>query len=219
MRQRLTSVPHPRIQGQSGHGVAMYSRSVLVHRPSRLDAAAAVLAVELQYCQGVLAMWARERGHAVDQFDGVMSHTFKCSRLSGYDSEPKFLRRESASNPRVCDASQSLPVSALFCAGRVMAIACDLCLLWACIFAELGAVFVACRWNADARQVGAFRLIFSHGWSPIKELIRRWSSIQLTSGSGSASTFGRNPFSDFVTELLNASRDGSSSVLTAGRRK
>jgi len=95
-----------------------------------------------------------------------------------------------------------------------MAIACDFYLVRSRIFAELGAIFFACRWNADAWQVGAFRLICRHNCSP-----NRTCWIRLTSGSGGTSTLGRDPFSDFVAELLNAPRDGSSSVLTAGRCK
>src|SRR5580698_8292475 len=70
----LAGVLHPRMQGRSGHGAVMYGRGVLVHCPSRLRAATPVFAAELQYCDGVLAMWTRERSHAVDQFHGVMSH-------------------------------------------------------------------------------------------------------------------------------------------------
>jgi hypothetical protein len=44
-------------------------------------------------------MWARKRSHAVDQFDGVMSHSFKSSPLPRYDSEPKLLRREFGIQP------------------------------------------------------------------------------------------------------------------------
>jgi hypothetical protein len=36
-------------------------------------------------------MWTGERGHVVRHFDGVMSHSFKSSRLSRYGSEPKLL--------------------------------------------------------------------------------------------------------------------------------
>jgi hypothetical protein len=75
-------------------------------------------------------MRARERSNAVDQFDGVMSHSFKSSPLSGYDRRTKVTKAwESASNPCACGASQSIPFSSLFCAGRVMAIAGDFCLL------------------------------------------------------------------------------------------
>jgi hypothetical protein len=67
----------------------MCSRGVLVHCPGRLGAAAAVLAAELQCGDGVFTAWAHERSQTVDHFDGVMSHSFKYSRLSRYDSELK----------------------------------------------------------------------------------------------------------------------------------
>jgi len=67
----------------------MHSRSVLVHCPSCLGAQAAVLNAEVRCRDGVFATWARERSHAIDQFDGVMSHSFKCSPSSRRGSEPK----------------------------------------------------------------------------------------------------------------------------------
>ena len=67
----------------------MCSRGVLIHCPSRLGATAAVLATELQGSDAVFATLARERDQAVGHFDGVMSHSFKCSRLSRCDAEPK----------------------------------------------------------------------------------------------------------------------------------
>jgi hypothetical protein len=67
----------------------MCGRGVLIHCLSRLGAAAAVLAAELQRGDRGFTTWACERDQAVDRFDGVMSHAFKCSRLSRYDSEPK----------------------------------------------------------------------------------------------------------------------------------
>jgi hypothetical protein len=75
----------------AGHGdrAAMCSRGVLVHCPSRLGAAAAVLAAKLQCSDGVFTKWALKGDKAVHHFDGVMSHSFNCSRLSRYDSEPK----------------------------------------------------------------------------------------------------------------------------------
>jgi hypothetical protein len=69
----------------------MFSRSVFVHGPSCLSAAAAVLTVEVSGGHGVFALWTGERGHAIDQFDGVMSHSFKSSPLFRYGSEPKLL--------------------------------------------------------------------------------------------------------------------------------
>jgi hypothetical protein len=67
----------------------MCSRGVLVHCPSRLGAAVAVLAAELPSGDGVFTKWALERAKAVHHFDGVMSHSFNCSSLSRYDSELK----------------------------------------------------------------------------------------------------------------------------------
>jgi hypothetical protein len=62
---------------------------VLVHCPSRLGTTAAVLAAKLLRGDGVFAKWAFERRKTVYHFDGVISHSFKGSRLSGYDSELK----------------------------------------------------------------------------------------------------------------------------------
>jgi hypothetical protein len=56
------SVPHLRITGIHGQGVVVHSRSVLVHRPSRLGAAAAVLGIEVQCGDGVFTIWTGERG-------------------------------------------------------------------------------------------------------------------------------------------------------------
>ena len=67
----------------------MCSRGVLVHCPSRLGAAAAVLAAELPCGDRVLTKWALEPGKAVHHFDSVMSHSLNCSCLSRYDSELK----------------------------------------------------------------------------------------------------------------------------------
>ena len=67
----------------------MCSRRVLVHRLGRLGAAAAVLAAELPCGDGVSTKGAFERAKAVHHCDGVMSHSFNCSRLSRYDSELK----------------------------------------------------------------------------------------------------------------------------------
>ena len=72
----------------------MFGRSVFVHCPSCLGAAAAVLAAEVPCGDGVLTMWAGEHRHATHYLDRVMSHIFKCSRLSEQGSEPKLLRRE-----------------------------------------------------------------------------------------------------------------------------
>jgi hypothetical protein len=67
----------------------MCSRGVLVHCPSRLGAAVAVLAAKLLCSDGVFTKWTLEHAKSVHHFDGVMSHSFKCSRLSWYDSELK----------------------------------------------------------------------------------------------------------------------------------
>jgi hypothetical protein len=67
----------------------MCSRGVLVHCPSRLGAAAAVLAAKLPCRDGMLAKDAPERAKAVHHFDCVISHNFKCSRLSRHGSELK----------------------------------------------------------------------------------------------------------------------------------
>jgi hypothetical protein len=67
----------------------MCSRGVRVHCPSRLGAAAAVLAAELPCGDGVFTKWTLERTKAIHHFDGVISHSFKCSRLPGDGSELK----------------------------------------------------------------------------------------------------------------------------------
>ena len=85
----LTSVQHLRITRTYGLGTVVYSSGVLVHCPRRLAAAGSVLVTEVQCGDGVPTMWTGERGHAVRHFDGVMSHSFKSSRLSRYGSEPK----------------------------------------------------------------------------------------------------------------------------------
>ena len=73
----------------------MCSRGMLVHRLSRLGAAAAVLAAELLCDHGVFTKQALERGKAVRPFDRIKSHTFNCSHLSRYHSEPKLPRQSS----------------------------------------------------------------------------------------------------------------------------
>jgi hypothetical protein len=57
-------------------------RGVFVHCPSRLHAAAGVLAIELHCGDGVFTMSALELGKAIHLFDDVMSHSFNCRRLS-----------------------------------------------------------------------------------------------------------------------------------------
>jgi hypothetical protein len=67
----------------------MLCRGVLVHCPSRLGATVTVLAAELLCGDRMFTNWTLERAKAVHHFDGVISHSFKSSRLSRYDSEPK----------------------------------------------------------------------------------------------------------------------------------
>jgi hypothetical protein len=85
-KMRLMSVPHLRLNGQ---WAAMCSRSMLVHCPSGLGAAVAFLAAELPCGDGVFAKCTLEHAKAVHHFDGVMPHSFKCSRFSQYASELK----------------------------------------------------------------------------------------------------------------------------------
>jgi hypothetical protein len=81
--RRLMGVPHVRLTCIREYGAAMGSRNVLVDCLSRLGAAAAVLTAELQGGDGVFTVLARECGQAAHCFDGVMSHSFNCSRFSG----------------------------------------------------------------------------------------------------------------------------------------
>ena len=125
----LTGMPDPCIRWTDVYGTAMCSRSVLVHCPCRLGAAAAVLAVEFRCRDRVLTKWTSEPGHAVHRLDRVMSHSFKSSLLSPHDSEPKLLNLKICVQP-VCLPSESAgPSQCLLCAGGVMAIACDFCFL------------------------------------------------------------------------------------------
>jgi hypothetical protein len=62
---------------------------VLIHYPSRLRAAVAVLVAEIQCGDGVFAEWTPEHAKSIHLCDGVMPHSFKCSRLFRYDSELK----------------------------------------------------------------------------------------------------------------------------------
>ena len=84
----------------------MCSRGVLVHYFSRLGATTAVLAAEVPRGDGVSTQWTLERAKAAHHFDGVMSHSFKCSRLSRYDSELKLppqlsVRNQTHSQPHL----------------------------------------------------------------------------------------------------------------------
>jgi hypothetical protein len=85
----------------------MCGRGVFVHCPSCLGSAAAVLSAEVHCRDGVFATLACERGQAIHHFDGVMSHSFKSSPLSGYDSEPKLLRLGIGIQP-VCQRRESV---------------------------------------------------------------------------------------------------------------
>jgi len=67
----------------------MLCRGVLVHCPSRLGATVTVLAAELPCGDRMFTNWTLESAKTVHHFDGVISHSFKSSRLSRYDSEPK----------------------------------------------------------------------------------------------------------------------------------
>jgi hypothetical protein len=67
----------------------MCSPGVVVHYLSRLGATTAVLAAEVPSGDGVPAKRTLERAKAFHHRNGVMSHTFKCSRISRYDSELK----------------------------------------------------------------------------------------------------------------------------------
>jgi len=82
-------VPHLRMMRRDGHGASMLCRGVLVHCPSRLGATVTVLAAELPCCDGMFTNWTIELAKPVHHFDGVISHSFKSSRLYRYDSEPK----------------------------------------------------------------------------------------------------------------------------------
>jgi hypothetical protein len=62
--------------------MTMYGRGMLVHRPGRLSAAVSIFAAEFPRGDGVLTTWAREHGKTVHHFDGVVSHSLNCSRLS-----------------------------------------------------------------------------------------------------------------------------------------
>ena len=79
---------------------------MLVHYLSRLGATIAVLAAELPCGDGVSTKWALERAKTSHHCDGVMSHSFKCSRLSRYDFELKlpsqlFVRNQTHSQPHL----------------------------------------------------------------------------------------------------------------------
>jgi hypothetical protein len=82
----------------------MCSRGVVIHYFSRLSATTAVLAAEVPRGDGVSTQWAPERTKAAHHFDGVMSHSFKCSRLSRYDSELKL-----PSHLFICNQTHSQP--------------------------------------------------------------------------------------------------------------
>ena len=87
----------------------MCSRSVIVHRPSRLGSAAAVLAAELRCGNGVFAMLACERGHVVQRLNRVMSHSFKSSPPAPLRLRTKVTKAAGWVNQCGCRASQSIP--------------------------------------------------------------------------------------------------------------
>jgi len=66
---RLHSLPCHRL------GPSMYSGGVVVHCPSSLGAAAAVLDAELPCSHRVLTNYTLESAKTVHHFDRVMSHT------------------------------------------------------------------------------------------------------------------------------------------------
>ena len=59
----------------------MLSRGVLVHHPSGLGAAVAILAAELSCRHGMLTNRTLERAKTVHQCDGVMSHNVPCEEV------------------------------------------------------------------------------------------------------------------------------------------
>jgi hypothetical protein len=67
----------------------MCRRGMLVHCPSRLGAAVALQAAELLCGDGVFTNRTLEHAKAFRQCDGVVSHSFKYSLVSLYDSELK----------------------------------------------------------------------------------------------------------------------------------
>jgi hypothetical protein len=67
-------------------------QGMLVHCPSRLNAASRVLAIELHCGDGVFTKSALELGKAVHLFDDVMSHSFNCRPYPWHDPELKFSR-------------------------------------------------------------------------------------------------------------------------------
>jgi hypothetical protein len=70
---------------------------MLIHCPSCLGAAATTQTAEVACGDGMSTMWTAERSRVMLHFDGVISHIFKCSRISEQGSEPKLLWLESAS--------------------------------------------------------------------------------------------------------------------------
>jgi hypothetical protein len=101
-------VPHLRIMRRNGHGASMLCLGVLVHCPSCLGATVAVLAAEVLCGDRMFTNWTLESAKTVHHFDGVISHSFKSSRLSRYDSEPKLpslrlvrTRRETSESERI----------------------------------------------------------------------------------------------------------------------
>jgi hypothetical protein len=81
--------PHLCVTRRNGERPTVYSRGVIVHCPSCLGAAVPVLAAELPCSYRVFTEGTFEHAKAIHHFDGVISHSFNCSRLSRYDPELK----------------------------------------------------------------------------------------------------------------------------------
>jgi hypothetical protein len=103
-------MPHLRIYRRHEVGAAMYSRGVLVHRPSRLAAAVAVLTVELPCGDGVFATYTLERGEPAHHFGRVMSHSFKCMRSSPVSLRTKVYGANAAHDIAVFFAGPGSPL-------------------------------------------------------------------------------------------------------------
>jgi hypothetical protein len=69
----------------------MCASGVLVHCPSRLGAAVPVVAAEIPRRDRMLTKWTLERAKTIHHCDRVISHTFKGSRISRCEFEPKSL--------------------------------------------------------------------------------------------------------------------------------
>jgi hypothetical protein len=85
-------VPHLRILRRNGRGASMLCLGVLVHCPSCLGATVTVLAAELLCGDRMFTNWTLESAKTVHHFDGVISHSFKSSRLSGTTPNQSYRR-------------------------------------------------------------------------------------------------------------------------------